>query len=214
MALDTYAALQTSVAGWLNRADLTAAVPDFIALAEPQITRRLIKDGPVRQMLTRADAVITGEYSVLPTDFMGIRSMYVSGMTSGSKIEFCEPDKIADAKIREPNACGDPRLWAIFGNTIQFWPWAADSEGFSIEIGYWQSIPPLSNTNTTNWLLATYPDAYLYGALVQSAPYLKDDNRLTVWGTLFTTILDDIVAADKIARFAPNLAPPVLTYCP
>lgn len=214
MALDTYAALQTSVAGWLNRADLTAAVPDFIALAEPQITRRLIANGPVRQMLTRADAVITGEYSILPTDFMGIRSMYVSGMTSGSKIEFCEPDKIADAKIREPNACGDPRLWTIFGNTIQFWPWAADSDGFSIEIGYWQSIPPLSNTNTTNWLLATYPDAYLYGALVQSAPYLKDDNRLTVWGTLFTTILDDIVAADKIARFAPNLAPPALTYCP
>ena len=35
MALDgTYAGLKASVADWLNRADLTAVVPDFITLAE------------------------------------------------------------------------------------------------------------------------------------------------------------------------------------
>jgi predicted transcriptional regulator len=33
----------------------------------------------------------------------------------------------------------------------------------------------------TNWLLTEHPDVYLYAALVESAPYLGDDARLTLW---------------------------------
>ena len=44
MALDgTYIGLKASVADFLNRADLTASIPDFIALAEAQ----MIGDRPV-----------------------------------------------------------------------------------------------------------------------------------------------------------------------
>jgi len=34
MALTTYTELKASIADWLNRSDLTAAIPDFISLAE------------------------------------------------------------------------------------------------------------------------------------------------------------------------------------
>jgi hypothetical protein len=67
MSLDgTYAGLQASVADWLNRADLTAVVPDFIAMAEAQISRRLLMDGPVRMMMGRSDATVTAEFTDVP----------------------------------------------------------------------------------------------------------------------------------------------------
>lgn len=36
-------------------------------------------------------------------------------------------------------------------------------------------------TTDPNWLLTAHPDVYLYGTLVESAPYLKDDARVAVW---------------------------------
>ena len=39
MALTNYTGLKTSIADFLNRDDLTAVIPDFIALAESQINR-------------------------------------------------------------------------------------------------------------------------------------------------------------------------------
>jgi hypothetical protein len=40
---------------------------------------------------------------------------------------------------------------------------------------------------------------YLYGSLVEAAPYLKDDERLAVWSTLYTNSLGDIEVADQRA---------------
>ena len=41
MALANYADLTASVANWLNRTDLTAIIPDFVAMAESDISRDL-----------------------------------------------------------------------------------------------------------------------------------------------------------------------------
>ena len=41
MALTSYAELQQAIADWLERADLVARIPDFIALFEAAANRRL-----------------------------------------------------------------------------------------------------------------------------------------------------------------------------
>ena len=41
MAIGTYAELQTAVANWLDRDDLTARIPEFITLAEARFNRLL-----------------------------------------------------------------------------------------------------------------------------------------------------------------------------
>jgi hypothetical protein len=56
---------------------------------------------------------------------------------------------------------------------------------------YRQNIPALAS-NTTNWLLALAPDLYLYGALLESAPYIKEDGRIQTWGLGFTAALSDL----------------------
>ncbi len=43
---------------------------------------------------------------------------------------------------------------------------------------------------------------YLYGALVQSAPYLKDDARIATWADLLQRGLDDFRVDDERAEFS------------
>ena len=41
-------------------------------------------------------------------------------------------------------------------------------------------------------VLALAPDLYLYGALLESAPYIKEDGRLQTWGALYRSALDGL----------------------
>lgn len=201
MALDSYSALQAAIADFLNRSDLTAAIPSFITLAEAQINRRLMKDGPVRQMMGRSDATINAEFISVPSDYMGAKAIFLA--PNYRPLAIISPEDLISRKTLYPNESGDPVAFAVVGGQLQFWPWCGGT--FSAEMTYWKRIPALSDAAPTNWLLAEHPDIYLYTALIQSAPYLKDDARLQVWGTLAQTCLDDLVQADKTARSAPNM---------
>jgi len=199
------------VADWLNRADLAAVVPDFIAMTEAQISRRLLMDGPVRPMMGRAqDFSIDAEFVNVPSDFMGIRAIWAaSGDTPGGifPLEIATPDEINDLKAFHANGdTGTIKRFAVVGTTLQFWPWNGTT--VSSELTYWQRVPALSANPAGNWLLTLHPDAYLYGALLQAAPYLKDDARVAMWAEMFQTVLSDIVAADRIERSAAQIAMP------
>jgi hypothetical protein len=51
---------------------------------------------------------------------------------------------------------------------------------------YLGRLLPLSSSNTTNRILKDAADALLYGALMHSAPYIGDDARIQLWGTLYS----------------------------
>ena len=72
---------------------------------------------------------------------------------------------------------------------------------YSTELYYYAKIDALSDSNTSNWLLEYFPDAYLYGALSHSAPYLKDDARLQVWSSLYGNAIGGITADNDKAKF-------------
>jgi hypothetical protein len=44
------------------------------------------------------------------------------------------------------------------------------------------------------------PDIYLYGSLLQSAPYLVDDSRIPVWASMYQKLVKDLEIADQKAR--------------
>ena len=68
-------------------------------------------------------------------------------------------------------------------NQFEFFP--SPDGSYGVELLYYQRVPALSDSNTTNWLLTEAPDVYLYGSLVHSAPYLADDARTAVWAQIF-----------------------------
>lgn len=202
MAITTYAELQTAIGTFLDRTDMVAIAPTFIAMAEAQINRRLMKDGPVREMMGRSDATINAEYIAVPSDFLGAKAIYLA--PNYLPLDFVSPEEIVQRKTLYPNESGDPQVFTVVGGQFQFWPWGGTGS-FSGELTYWKRIPALTDTNTSNWLLVGHPDIYLYTSLIQSAPYLKDDARISVWASLAQTGLADMVEADRQARSAPHL---------
>ena len=77
----------------------------------------------------------------------------------------------------------------VVSNEIELAP--TPDAAYTIEMVYRQLIPPLA-TNATNWLLAAAPDLYLYGALLEAAPYIKEDARIQTWGLGLTNALGDL----------------------
>ena len=86
MAISTYADLQSAVARWLVRNDLTASIPDFISLAETHFSRVL----RVRQMEARDVAPVAAgvEYGTVPTDWLETKTF---SFTDGSVTWWLEP---------------------------------------------------------------------------------------------------------------------------
>lgn len=188
MALSTYAELKSSVADWLNRSDLTTAIPDFISLAEAQMERKL----RTRQMISRASATISTEYSALPDDFLEVKSLKLQ-TNPVTPLQFETIDSLDNLQSQYPSS-GKPRYFSIVGNQMRTVPVADDS--YTAELTYYAKLSKLSSTNTTNWLLTAASDAYLYGTLMQAAPYLKDDARIAVWSSMYISALEDLQVSD------------------
>src|SRR5262245_15894630 len=75
MAITTYAQLQTAIASWLARSDLTATIADFITLFEAAANRRL----RVRQMETSTNLTPSSGAATLPTDYLAWRRLTWAG---------------------------------------------------------------------------------------------------------------------------------------
>jgi hypothetical protein len=67
---------------------------------------------------------------------------------------------------------------------------------YTAELIYFAKLTKLSSTVASNWLLTSSPDIYLYGSLLQAAPYLQDDARIQTWATLYERALNDLRTAD------------------
>jgi len=60
----------------------------------------------------------------------------------------------------------------------------------------------LSTANTSNVFLANYPDALLYGSLIEAEPYLINDARSQLWSTLYDRAIKNITEANESSEFA------------
>ena len=189
MALTTYAELKTSIGDWLNRSDLTSVIPDFISLAEAQIERTL----RARQMIVRANASFDAQYGAVPADFLETKSLKLTSTNPQTPLEFLSIDAL-DQKAAEYTASGKPRFFGVVGGQLRIVP-TPDST-YTTELTYYAKLSKLSSTNTSNWLLSSSPDIYLYGSLLQAAPYLQDDARIQTWATLYERALNDLQTAD------------------
>lgn len=192
MALSTYAELRTSIGDWLNRADLSATIPDFISLAEAQIERTL----RTRQMIVRANASFDQQYGALPSDFLEVKSLKLTSTNPPTPLSFMSIDAL-DQQSSSYTASGKPKFFGVVGNQLRIQP--TPDGTYTTELTYYAKLTKLSNSVTSNWLLASSPDIYLYGALLQAAPYLQDDARIQTWATLYERALNDLRTADDRA---------------
>jgi hypothetical protein len=188
MTITSYATLQSEIASWLNRDDLTAIIPTFIQFVEADVNSRLRH----QKMVVRAQATSNQEYVQLPGDWLeAINIHIVDGAQPLRYVTLDEADRINKQQI-----ITQPSFYSIMDDALEIVP--APESNIDIEMIYYGKITSLSNQNTSNWLLVKAPDLYLYGSLVHASPYLLDDQRVGMFANMYNSRLESLaLESDK-----------------
>ncbi|MES2187955.1 MAG: hypothetical protein V4505_25615 [Pseudomonadota bacterium] len=201
MALDgTYAGLQSSVAAWLHRTDLTAVIPsDLIVLAEQRISREL----RLRAQLTVAAlTTVAGTQALaLPTDYLEAETVTVTG-SPVRNLDFMTPQELA-LKFPIGYCTALPAVYSILGTNLLFGP--TPDAAYPLAMAYYAKFPALSASNATNWLLANHAAIYLFGALAEAETYNNHDERSTTWEAKYQHELKTLQAADDRAAHSGSV---------
>lgn len=85
------------------------------------------------------------------------------------------------------------------GNVFIFGPYPDGN--YQVAGTYYQKIPGLSASNTTNWVVLNAPMMLLEACVTQAALFLEDDQMLTRWNGRYTASLKALVDQDKAERW-------------
>lgn len=190
----SYTTLQSTIADYLARTDLTSQIPEFIRLAED----RLRRDLRIRQMLKVATAVATtGDSTVsLPSDFLAMKDLHIQG-NPVKTIEFLSTSNFF--RNAGTSYKGAPNYYTLLGSEFQFAP-VPDSD-YTLQMVYFYQPDYLSDTNSSNLWLAYTPDLLLYASLGEAEPYLMNDERLQTWASMYDRGLNAVIKSDDDSEY-------------
>ena len=193
MAISNYSELNTAVANWLDRDDLTDRIPEFIALAEARFNRLL----RIRAMETKqtASTVASQRTLALPTNFIQMRNLQIN-TTPVTPMQYVTPE-IYD-RLYGSTAEGTPEMYTILADEIQLGPIPESVQ--TIEMLFYKKFDALTSSNPTNWIITNAPDVYLYGCLLEAEPFIMNDQRVALWAAAFDRAITDIQSQDERDR--------------
>lgn len=197
MALTTFTELKSAILDWAERSDLASKAADFVTLSDARIRKALAKSGlRVREMETEDDLTPTSGVCTLPADFMAVKRVQAR-TSSPRRLEYKSPDWLDEAY--PDSASGDPAFYTIEGSELRMAPVTSSD----IRLVYFGYPAPLTDANATNWLLAKYPDVYLYGGLLELCIHIPDIDGIARWTPFFEQAINDIGSS----AFGANLSP-------
>lgn len=195
MSISSYSELQTAIANWLDRTDLTSRIPEFIALAEARIGRRLRVRGVEGRSTT---ALVAGqEYYSLPTDFLEARNFQIN-TNPVNVLAYRTPEQV-DLEY-STSSTGTPKVFTIIGTEFQLKPIPDSTD--TLEIAYYKKLDPLTSSNATNWLTSNAPDLLLYGSLIEAEAFLVGDPRIPIWKAAFDESMEEWNLQERKGRWS------------
>jgi hypothetical protein len=188
MAIGNHAELVTAVGNYLHRSDLSSMIPDFISLAEAKLNREL----RLRAMENIATGT-TASSVALPTGFIELIAVTVTSGGNSWPLTYIPPSSIS-------GNTSNPVYYSLVGDNIIF---EGSGSGVAYSLTYYKQFDPLSAG--VNWLITNAPDLYLYATLLEAAPYINDDSRMSTWSQMLIASAEQVKKADKNDRFGSDL---------
>jgi len=185
MAITTFAELQAAVSNWLDRSDLSARVPEFIALAEGRIARKL----RIREMETESDVTLVAgtRTAAVPTGFREVRRVYLN-TSPIRELEYMSPQDYW-ARYTSTNT-GRPVVFTVEGSNLLFGP--IPDSGYTAKVLHYKALDALATS--AHGVFTANPDLYLYGSLLAAEPFLKNDKRVGMWKAMFDEAMMELEA--------------------
>lgn len=193
MAITTFAELKAAATDWLARDDAASYGDDAVLMAEGYFNRRLRH----RKMVTKEDLTPTSGVCSLPDDYLKYRRV-VEKAALRRPLEHISDDG-AD-ELYPSRVSGPACHFAIIGDTLETYPLATND----IELTYYQEIPALSESNSSNWLLAKAPNLYLRATQVQLLTLINEMESARFVTTLRMAegMIDELNEEAEMAEYA------------
>lgn len=154
MTIADYTDMSIVAGEYAGRSDYGYMFPRFVAFCEGKMNRRLRVGKMEEQISITTDA--NGE-ATLPADYLEMR---IVTTPQGIPIEMWTP--VYAAEQFGPLG-GSPCAYTVSGDTFTCVPKSATT----FNAVYFKAIPPLSPSNTSNWLLEDAPLIYVYGVAAE-----------------------------------------------
>jgi hypothetical protein len=197
MAITSYSDLQSTIADYLARSDLTTQIPTFIQFAET----RLRRDLKIRQMLKVVTTATTANDATisLPSDFLQMRDIHLV-TTPIQPLNYVTPTVFY--RNTDSTGSGKPSKYTLLDTDFQLAP--IPDSAYTVKMLYYAAPTFLSVSNTSNVFLANCPDLLLYASLAEAEPYIMNDARLQTWAALYQQGIAAITSADDAGEYAGN----------
>ena len=186
MGLATYDDLKAAVADWLDREDLAGRTGDFITLAEARLNRLMGFSALTARVELEAGA---------------------------GQAELTAPADLRDALslVRAGDGDGDGAAQGFRAEAGRLVLAPPPEAPVRLVLTY-RARPRLSEAAPANPVLAEHPDLYLFGALAEAAPFLRDGEMLAVFAARFDAALTEARMREaRIAGASPLRVDPSLT---
>lgn len=189
MAITNYTDLQSTIADYLARTDLTTQIPLFIQLAENRL-RRDLRIRPMLKVVTTSTTA--GDSTVaLPSDFLEMRDIHLETNPIQTVIYQNPSNFFRNTGV---TISGMPIYYTVTGSEFQFAP--VPDSAYTLKMIYYASPTYLSSTVSSNVFLANCPDLLLYASLGEAEPYLMNDARTQTWASLYDRGLNSLTISD------------------
>ena len=172
---------------------------NFFRLVEARINRFF----RTQKMSFRATTLLNSSQYIYskPADYLSIRSIKLRSITEdigkGKPLSLVTNEQFTNLK---ENGSTTP-IYCVNGDNFYISP-ALDN--YFLEVEYFGSITPLSDSNLTNWVSEQHPDCYLFGLVTEINAFVKDANAAMAWGDRFNGVLQEIKNFDNQSAYSGN----------
>jgi hypothetical protein len=187
----TFTTLQEDVRRYLERGNSYASdpvvyeqIPRLINLAERRIARELKVQGFIN--------VVTGTLAVgqsvypKPDRWRDTVSVNIGtgAQNNTRKVVFSRAYEYLLSYWPDRTATEEPIFYSDYDYNHWLIAPTPDAE-YPFEILYYEIPPLLDDVVQTNWLSEYAPQLLLYGTLLEATPFLKNDERIPVWQSMY-----------------------------
>ena len=154
-----------------------------------------------KDMVTKdATFAIDAEYEAVPTNFGGVKHFHLN-TTPRVSLDFL-PDYLITHKYAD-GATGRPAHYCVQGANFRFGP--TPDVAYTATLVYYLKVPALTDSATSNWVLAQHPDAYMYGAMAELCGFTQDP-MAGKWIEAMYAVIDEIKRASNRDSYSGDSA--------
>lgn len=183
-----YDTLVDAIVDRMNDAAMNDYADEFIQMAEAMFNRRL------NNLDMEGTATIAADDELpLPTDYKGSMTIRIDNEPPLKQLG------ADDFQAKWRDQTGRPENFAIYSGSIHLGP-DPGTASYTVTMTYLRTLTALDDTNTTNWLLESHPDLYLYASLVEAEVRGWNNEQASFYSGAVSQMIDEINRYDARRR--------------